>query len=264
MISYWNWLHKYIEKFISEGCLLAAVKPKCFSFCQILTLWQACDSVFVPVLFLGLKDPDPEPLLVVRIRYRIWILPKSTKKPWFLLFCEFFMIFLSLKQGCGSAFISSGSGSSILGWTHIRIQYESGSRALMTKNWKKITTEKFFFFGSKTTIYLSLGLHKERPSYRRSLQLSKEAIQHFKTWTFQKKFYFCGSFLPSWIRIRIPNQDPLTRLNPDPIRIRNPALKTEVKGKQIRKKAISFYILRATEEKSRIRIRVRIQTSVTQ
>jgi hypothetical protein len=29
--------------------------------------------------------------------------------------------------------------------------------------------------------YLSLGLHKERPSYRRSLQLSKEAIQHFKT-----------------------------------------------------------------------------------
>jgi hypothetical protein len=39
-------------------------------------------------------------------------------------------------------------------------------------------------------------------------------------------FYFCRSFLPSWIRIRIPNPDPLTRLNPDPIRmirIRNPA-----------------------------------------
>ncbi len=37
---------------------------------------------------------------------------------------------------------------------------------------------------------------------------------------FSKKFYFCGSFLPSWIRIRIPNTDPdpdpLTRLNPDP------------------------------------------------
>jgi hypothetical protein len=30
--------------------------------------------------------------------------------------------------------------------------------------------------GSKTTIFLSLGFHKERPSYRRSLQLSKEAI----------------------------------------------------------------------------------------
>jgi hypothetical protein len=37
-------------------------------------------------------------------------------------------------------------------------------------------------------------------------------------------FYFCGSFLPSWIRIRIPNPDPdpLARLNTDPIRIRIP------------------------------------------
>jgi hypothetical protein len=29
-------------------------------------------------------------------------------------------------------------------------------------------------------------------------------------------FYFCGSFLPSWIRIRIRNPDPLTQWNPDP------------------------------------------------
>ncbi len=37
-------------------------------------------------------------------------------------------------------------------------------------------------------------------------------------------FYFCGSFLPSWIRIRIPNTDPdpQTRLNTDPIRIPDP------------------------------------------
>jgi hypothetical protein len=56
-----------------------------------------------------------------------------------------------------------------------------GSRALMTKNRKKITAEIFFFFLSKTAIYLSLGLHKVCPSYSRSLQLSKEAIQHFKT-----------------------------------------------------------------------------------
>jgi hypothetical protein len=44
---------------------------------------------------------------------------------------------------------------------------------------------------------------------------------------FHNFFYFCGSFLPSWIRNRIPNTDPdpLTWLNPDPIRIRirNPA-----------------------------------------
>jgi hypothetical protein len=48
---------------------------------------------------------------------------------------------------------------------------------------KKITAEKkiTFFFLSKTAIYLSLSLHKVCPSYRRSLQLTKEAIQHFKT-----------------------------------------------------------------------------------
>jgi hypothetical protein len=57
------------------------------------------------------------------------------------------------------------------------IQY--GSRALMTKNWKKIAAEIFFLFFF--AIYLSLGLHKVCPSYRRSLQFSKEAIQHFKT-----------------------------------------------------------------------------------
>jgi hypothetical protein len=44
----------------------------------------------------------------------------------------------------------------------------------------KITAENFFFFFYKTAIFLSLGLHKVHLSYRRSLQLSKEAIQHFK------------------------------------------------------------------------------------
>jgi hypothetical protein len=65
----------------------------------------------------------------------------------------------------------------------IRIRIQSGSRALMTKNWKKITAKKknLIFLGSKTAIFLSPGLHKVRPGYRRSLQLSKEAIQHFKT-----------------------------------------------------------------------------------
>ncbi len=37
----------------------------------------------------------------------------------------------------------------------------------------------------------------------------------------KKKILLLWSFSPSWIRIRIPNPDPLTRLNPDPIRIRN-------------------------------------------
>jgi hypothetical protein len=76
----------------------------------------------------------------------------------------------------------------------IRIRIQSGSRALMTKKKKKLQMKKKLnFFGSKTTIYLSLGLHKERPSYRRSLQLSEENIQHFKKHGFFSTFmgYFC-------------------------------------------------------------------------
>ncbi len=100
--------------------------------------------------------------------------------------------------------------------------------------------------GSKTTIYLSIGLNKERPSYRRSLQLSKEAIQHFKTWTFKKISTFVGHFCPpgsgsgfririhspDWIRIQSgSNPDPDADPDPQPwiqqlewMRIRNPAL----------------------------------------
>ncbi len=67
-------------------------------------------------------------------------------------------------------------------------------------------------------IYLSPILYEVRPSYRRSLQLSKENIQQFKTWNFFTFFFFCGSFLPSWIRIRIWNADPdpATQINADP------------------------------------------------
>ncbi len=88
----------------------------------------------------------------------------------------------SQSQSFGSGFIDSGSGSSILGWIPIRIH----SEVLMTKNWKKCTADK------KIRDYLSLGLHKGRPNYRRSLQPSKETIQHFKTWHFLAFFYFCA------------------------------------------------------------------------
>jgi hypothetical protein len=53
----------------------------------------------------------------------------------------------------------------------------------MTKNWKKFTAGKKIEKNllSKTTIYISLGLPKKHTSYKRSLQLPKENIQHFKT-----------------------------------------------------------------------------------
>ncbi len=92
----------------------------------------------------------------------------------------------------------------------------SNPEFLWPKIKKKFTAVNFFiFYGSKIAIYLSLGLHKGRTSYRRSIQLSKENIQHFKTWKFFTFFYICGSFLPSWIRIQ---QLKLMR-----IRIHNPA-----------------------------------------
>ncbi len=47
-------------------------------------------------------------------------------------------------HGCGSAFILSGS--SILGWIPIRIQYGSGSRVLMTKIEKNYSWKKLNFF----------------------------------------------------------------------------------------------------------------------
>ncbi len=51
------------------------------------------------------------------------------------------------------------------------------------KNWKPFTTGKnYTFFWSKIAMYLFLGLHRGRLSYRRSLQPSKENIQLFKTW----------------------------------------------------------------------------------
>ncbi len=47
---------------------------------------------------------------------------------------------------------------------------------------------------------------------------AKENIQHFKRWNLLNVYYFSGSFLPTWIRIRIanPDLDPGTPLNPDP------------------------------------------------
>ncbi len=89
----------------------------------------------------------------------------------------------------------------------------------MTKNWKKSKGENFvnIFFISKTTGYnLPIpGLHKGRQRYRRSLQPSKENIQHFTSWNFSSFFYFCGTFWPPGsvcqirIRIHLPDLIPI-------------------------------------------------------
>ncbi len=95
----------------------------------------------------------------------------------------------------------------------------------MTKNWKKFTAENFLyiFFGSKNAIYLSLDLHKGRPSYRRSLQPSKENNQPLQNMKYLNFLYFCGS-QPSCIQIRIHWPDSIriqSGFNPDPIQIQS-------------------------------------------
>jgi len=122
-------------------------------------------------------------------------------------------------------FIWYGSGSSFSG----RIPTVPDSGVLMTKNWKlyswkkkkKILDQKLQF----TYPYASYKTSKlqKKPS---ALKREHPALQNVKFLNF---FYFWGSFLPCWIRFRIPNTgpDPLPRLNPDQIwiriRIRNPA-----------------------------------------
>ncbi len=64
--------------------------------------------------------------------------------------------------------------------------------------------------------YLSLGLQDVKAT-EEALKREHLALQNMKFLNF---FYFCRSFLPTWIRIRIsnpdPDTDPLTWLNPDP------------------------------------------------
>ncbi len=104
------------------------------------------------------------------------------------------------KQCFGSVFIFSGSGSGSRGWgwRPVRIQGFNDQKLEKNYSWKK----NLIFFLSKTAIYLSLGLHKVCPSYRKSLQLSKEAIQHFKTWT------FTNFFLLLWVIFGLLDPDP--------------------------------------------------------
>ncbi len=63
----------------------------------------------------------------------------------------------------------------------------------------------YIFLGSKTAIYLSLGLHKVCPSIEEAFSSQKRPSNTSKHELLQHFFYFCGSFLPSWIRIHRPD-----------------------------------------------------------
>ncbi len=111
--------------------------------------------------------------------------------------------------------------------------YGSGSRVLMTKNFKNFTSEsKSNFFDQNLLFCSSLGPHKGRPSYRWSLHPSKENIQHFKTWNLFTLFYFL------WDIFALLNPDPDAAGRPESMRIRihntgetrgNPAMQVQHK-----------------------------------
>ncbi len=106
-----------------------------------------------------------------------------------------------------------------MNWTPIRIQGFNDQKLKRNYSWNLL----FIFCSSKIAIYL----HTVCQSYRRSLQLSKEDIHHFKTWTFTNFFLLLWVIFAlldpdSEIRIRIHRPDWIR------IRIRNPGIKREI------------------------------------
>ncbi len=83
----------------------------------------------------------------------------------------------------------------------------------MTKNWKIIAENNLILFWSNIEIHLFLGLHKRRPSYRRSSVLKREhpastsKLENFFTFSiFVSLFCPLGSGFRSgqkWLRIQI-------------------------------------------------------------
>ncbi len=174
---------------------------KCIAVHRMAYLWVSSDRAPDPILhnttFMRKVHTTKRVPILPYLKSKYEKTQKGTIQP----------IFMYRKPVCGSG-SGYGSGSSISSESGSGYGSDSGpgygSRVLMTKNWKKYSWNFFlFFFWSKIAIYLSLGLQKWHPNYRRSLQPSKDNIQHFKKWNLLTVFYFSGPFLPSRIRIRI-------------------------------------------------------------
>ncbi len=107
-------------------------------------------------------------------------------------------------QCFGSVLIDYGSGSSILGWIPIRIQ------GFYNQKFKKM------YSGKKSDKFLIKTynlLIPRPPSNRKSLQPSKENIQHFKN---EISNFFLLLYVIFFLLDPDPDMDPLTWLNPDP------------------------------------------------
>jgi hypothetical protein len=91
----------------------------------------------------------------------------------------------------------------------------------MTKIKTKFTAD--FLIKMKSTI-LILGLRKGHPSYTTEAFSKQKNIQH--SMKFINIFYFCGSFLPFWIRIQPTN----INADPEPATLLTGTLNNYMKG----------------------------------
>ncbi len=71
----------------------------------------------------------------------------------------------------------------------------------------KLQLKKINFFGSKTTIYLSQGLHKERPSYRRAFR-TQETEKAFRSQKRPSNTSNMNFFLLLWVIFALLDPDP--------------------------------------------------------
>jgi hypothetical protein len=93
------------------------------------------------------------------------------------------------------------------------IEFRTGSRGLMIKNSPQLT---IFFLLIKNCNLLIPRLHKGRPSYRNSLQPSKENIPHFKKFNLLTFSIFVDHFCPPGYRLQIRIRIQAPPLIPDP------------------------------------------------
>ncbi len=155
-------------------------------------------SFFFSCIRIRFANPDPDPG-TYWIRIRIWIYNtaeyaetmKNTQKEWRI--CRKKVSFQTISGSLKYRPEASGGCG--------RPERRPGLSPLSGR-WERVGQER-----KKIAIFLSLGLHKGRPCYKRSLQPFKENIQHFTKWNLVTIFYFCGYVCSpgsgSVLRIRI-------------------------------------------------------------
>ncbi len=195
-----------------SSAVFSALYVQVFNFHILAAVWEGTvPPTFVPHCSQHLKNsqaPTPCHTLDKQIHLLSHAQPISLKSwetnPAIKIACSV--------QQCfpGSGFIESGSGSgsSILGWIPIRIRGLDDQKLGKNVQLKKIR----YFFGQILQFSYPYVSIKDAQALGEAFSPKKRTSSTSKQ--FLNFIYFCVLFLP-------PGSDWLTRLNPDPIRIRN-------------------------------------------